>query len=66
MISIIYKIAKKMALFFERAYLKSKLTFKNKESEKSCIIGENVKIYNPNEMCVYMLMLLFGEMAKLN
>lgn len=48
MIGFIYKICRKIVLFFERQYILSKVKFKNKTGQKNCIIGDNVKILNPN------------------
>lgn len=48
MIIFIYKIFKKISLFFERHYVLSKVKFKNLQDKKNCIIDDNVKILNSN------------------
>lgn len=48
MIAFVYKVCRKISLAFERSYVKSKINFKNSQARKTCIIGDNVKILNPN------------------
>ena len=48
MIAFVYKVYRKISLAFERSYVKSKINFKNSQARKNCIIGDNVKILNPN------------------
>lgn len=48
MIALIYKICKKIGLFFEQSYVLSKLHFKDERAKKNCIIDNNVRILNQN------------------
>ena len=46
--NFLYKCYKKIKTYLERNYILSQIKFENEECRKSCIIGDNVKIYNPN------------------
>lgn len=48
MIVFIYKVCRRILLFFERQYVLSRLAFVNNKAKKNCIVDDNVKIFNPN------------------
>lgn len=46
--NFLYKCYKKLKSILARNYILSQIKFENDECRKTCIIGDNVKIYNPN------------------